>query len=189
MSGKNVRLLMAAILVGGSALLAAAQTSPPERTVTYHIRETPADPNSPVLIVIKCTVEQRAISATSCGWKVTSIAFAEQSGALRSWVADAPTVQSADGLWWVDHANPSQPSYAEFDALPTVTGFAVADEPAHGDLDFALKGAAIDPNDGAPFAVTSVLDYTLTLETSLEPIAIGIDEPSELPPPQEQPPI
>jgi hypothetical protein len=163
-----------------------------ELLVRYNIRETPGDPSSPVIWTIDLALQEKQVDGNYVGWLIDSVTISQPNATGQTesaWTEATPTVNSPDGLWWVEHADPQEPQRAEFAQPPLLEGTAIAQDPQDADLDYYLEGVPYDPPpEGPPFEVTAALDYSFTFVGSSEPEEEGDDEPVDLPP-REDPPV
>ena len=141
-----------------SALVAAGVTAtgdpgasaslPNGRTLTYEVRD--GDSESPLLYEYEMHLTAEEQDGDSIGWAVDSVTirkFDTTEQWISTWTDSAPNVDSADGLWWADHADPANPVLEEFVVSPLIDGTAGTD------LDYEFEGhgapvtqLAIDPN-------------------------------------------
>ena len=170
------------------ACLAPARASelPPERVATYVIHEVPSDPNSAVTMTINLSLRAQDAHDLAVGWEVASIEFRAPaaSGVGDSvWVAVQPALETPDGLWWVEHADPLLPLASEFAQSPHFTGTATATEQAEQDLLYDFEGSSysIPYPYLDPYPITGGLDYAFAVVEEPEPVTGGIDEPVEIP--------
>ena len=163
---------------------ASASALPSDRIVKYVIRDDPSDPGSDVVLNVALTLHPSDSDAGSIGWEITEIelrAPGSGGGADTVWVESAPDVDTADGLWWVDHSNTNTPQLSEFTVPPRLAGTASAEDPADADLDYDFRGRSYTPPaNGAPYDPTAALDYSFTADGETAPIAEGEEEPTEL---------
>ncbi len=162
-----------------------------ELSVRYNVRETPGDPSSAVIWTIDLALQEKQVDGNDVGWLIDSITISQLNATGQvenTWTELTPTVNSPDGLWWVEHADPQDPKRTEFAQPPLVEGTAIAQDPPDADLDYYLEGVPYEPPPEPPFEVTAALDYTFTLVGSSEPEGDGDDEPVELPP-LDDPPV
>ncbi len=167
------------ILVG--LLVGPAFGLPANRVVHYAIRVDPTNPNSRVQYVLSVTISAQAQDGDWIGWEVESYRITEKAllGSDTVWAIDFPFVDTTDGLWWVEHADPDGPIRPEFVEPAGVIGTAVANDPADPDLYFDVVGVPYtQPPEGAPFEVTGALDFAFW----------AMEEPPPSPPPGEQGP-
>jgi len=168
-----------------------AEEAPQELTIRYNIRETPSDPSSAVIWTIDLALHEEQVDGNDVGWLTDSITISQLDGAGQpesAWTDVAPTVNSPDGLWWVEHADPQNPQRSEFAQPPLLEGTATEQEPANAGLDYYLEGVPYNPPPEGPlFANTAALDYTFTLAGSPEPEAAGDSETVEIPPDDDPP--
>jgi hypothetical protein len=180
---KAVILFAAAVLVMGNASLATQ-----ERLATYRIHEVPDDPQSDVVFVVTLTVKETARDGDYIGWEITEARLEQPGDPSAAWIGEFPAVWSPDGLWWIEHADPDNPTEAEFTEPPWVGGVATALEPAGQDLNFAIEGVSyVPPSGGAPHPTTGALDYNFTLVEAPTPLKEGEDEPVEIDPIRDPP--
>jgi len=157
---------------------------PPDRMITYTIHETPTDPESDVVFTIAMYLAAGDRDGDSVGWNIVYIDFLQPDTGNpdTTWTEDSPYVDSADGLWWIDHADGTFPDVSEFDLPPLMVGTAAADDPNDDDLEFDFEGVTYTtPPGGDPYANNVALTYFLALApTPTVPIEEGGDEPVDV---------
>lgn len=159
-------------------------TSPPQtQIVSYTVYEDPDAPNpTPIWMVALLLVEADA-SGNDVGWAVGEVTIYEinDPSADRVWVHTAPNVDTPDGLWWVNHADPANPQLQEFDLPPLVSGLAAAEDPIDPDLNYEFEGRAyVAPPGGPQFAATAAIDLRFIEYQSPWPVIDRQDEPVEI---------
>lgn len=162
--------------------LAAAQSSlPPNQSVRYRIHANPTDANSAVVFDVILGLSARQREGENVGWAVESLEFQQPAAGNDpiAWVKALPPVNTADGLWWVQHQSASDPQIGEFLTPPLLTGSAVPLDPANGSLEYSLQGSTSLVS--GPFEHTAGLTYSFT---AAEPAVIkaATDEPAEVGP-------
>ena len=183
--GTTVWGLIAAFVLG---LVPVSSADPMTGDIEYLIHETPTDPNSPVEFRVKLSLESSDQDGNEIGWDITSIEIREVGDPDAVWVDDDPNVPTEDGLWWVEHDDPSNPQNAEFTMPPRLQGTAAAEQFASDDLDYDFAGktyTAPEPPEEPPYQFTAALDYTFTLVGDDDPVGSNEDEPVEIPPEEE----
>ncbi len=180
--------ILVALLVGPAFGL------PPDRVAHYAIREDPTVPTSRVQYVLSSTISAQEQDGDWIGWEVQGYTITEKAvlGSDTVWAADFPFVDTSDGLWWVEHADPDNPIHSEFVLPAGVIGAAVSNDPAVPDLYFAVVGAPYaPPAGGAPYEVTGALNFrfSTTALPSDPPDDDGDDEPVDVPLPPQDPPV
>jgi hypothetical protein len=169
--------LLAGLLVAGAT---ATEQPPLTQDVVYKIHDDPSDPNSPVTFTIWLSLTEAAADGDSIGWAIDKVRFHEvgQGGNPdRFWSVSDPDVPTADGLWWVDHADCGNPQLAEFDQPPHLSGVAIASESGYADLEYDFEGAL--PGSG-PWEPTAWLDFEFALAGEPTPLKSSDDEPVEI---------
>ncbi len=174
------KTLIAAIVVCTSYATARADLPGP-LTVEYKIRETPTNPNSDVVFTVVLVLTAEDESGESVGWQIKKIRLTDVDAApFGPWIWDevSPTVDTPDGLWWVTHADHTDPQFEEFDETPLLEGTATA-QGQHDDLDYSFQG---DTWGGTSMYGGSVLalTYEFTIEGEEDPEEEGDDEPVEV---------
>lgn len=190
---KNVGLLSLSTLTVFMLYPESARAQTLDFTVEYDLRETPGDPNSDITHRVILGLIDDSRDGDNVGWEVAVLTIREldENGDVRdSWTKDYPTVDTADGLWWIEHADPDEPVMDEFVVLPRIYDTAKALDPGDSDLDFDFEGHVYEePPGGPPFGTTASLDSFLRLaETPAPPPKKDEnDEPVEIPPFPESP--
>jgi len=169
------------LLIGGCGATALTQL-PPDQAVTFKMRSDPADPNSSVDFEVTLGLTAAEVDVDSAGWTIREIEFFKPGvgGARdRRWIVASPHVPSADGLWWVSHADVAAPEVSEFSLPPDLDGFASALNPVDEDLHYVLVGDPdTPPAGGAPSLYTASLGYAMALPPPEDPPPVD-DEPVE----------
>ena len=178
---KNVMLL--ALL--GSCMLATPTLAelPDDYTVTYSIREDPADEQSDVIFQVSVDLKADSVSESVVKWEVAEVRFVQFDNGVEcgAWTKQQPTVTSADGLWHVAHADLEEPDASEFNILPILQGTADADV-SGDDIDYELAPGAITKTEATMYAgyvAGMTYEFTKDVEPEPEPEADGEDEPQE----------
>lgn len=131
---------VAALVVGGLMAWGGAGALadlPNGRTLTYDVRETPGDVESPLIYEYEMHLTAQQQNGNSIGWDVDSVTIRELDAngqVINTWVDSTPNVDSADGLWWAVHADPANPVLGEFAESPSINGTAGAD------MDYEFEG-------------------------------------------------
>jgi hypothetical protein len=155
-------------------------------TVRYWVHETPAEPNSPVVIKYTLFLEAAGGDCTATGWRIAALEVRHMDpngGPERVWTHSNPNVPTEDGLWWVNHADVSSPESADFSLPPHLVGVAAAADPNDPDLQYDVVGVDDAPSNPPPYTVTAVLRHVLTLVGSQVAIVQNMASGSELDPP------
>lgn len=167
-----------------AAMLAApAFGLPPDETITYEIHEDPQDPESRVIFVVKLALEAEDSDSSSVGWRIAMAKFRKvEQGPDTDWIIEDPYVPTADGLWWVEHADIDAPALDEFTEPPHLSGTADPMDPSDPDLDYDLQGVSYvppEPPEEPPYFVTTILDYIFWMVGEPEPEVEGDEEPAD----------
>lgn len=182
-------------LIGTVALalipVAAAIAVPNEQTVSFQFYDTPTDPNSDVVFAVELTLVPDMIIESEfgpngwVGWELTNAKFIEpDAGGDIEWNEAYPYVDTADGLWWVAHADMGNILIAEFVEPPLVSGTADPVDVNEDDLDYNFEGGIYTPPASPrepPHPVTGALTYSFQRAAEPPPIEDGNDEPVEIP--------
>jgi hypothetical protein len=183
MSTQSCAIVVFALCVTLAAAPSAQATLPPDQVVSYHLRENPEDPESPVLATIRLELSAVDQDASTIGWEITYAHFDAYSTLgehVAAWGVERPDVATADGLWWVAHAHPEQPAVVEFATLPTISGEAPRTMGTGPDLLFDIApGTASGQYQGYFGGAVAILTFALEEEGG-EAIGGGIDEPCEV---------
>ncbi len=162
-----------------------AEGLPEDQKVAYLIHAVASDPNSPVTFEVTLSLEARGQAGTVVGWTVTGIEFHQLGvgGASdRAWTESQPIVPTADGLWWVQHADPQAPQAAEFSTPPVFAGQAASPDPEGNSLDYVLGGTPGEPGGTSPWPTTTVLSHEFTVVGDPGPLTAADEEPVEVEP-------
>ncbi|MEE9296951.1 MAG: hypothetical protein V3W34_18560 [Phycisphaerae bacterium] len=170
--------------VVGTTYTAANAVLPDDQTVEYRIHETPTDPKSAVVFVVRLELTAEDSAGYEVGWEITTAQFRQPGTPDTTWTEDYPYVDTTDGLWWVKHADPEAPEASEFVLPPWLLSTATADDPQDDDLDYDLEGVAYSlppPPGEPPYENTAALDYSFTLAQQEILLVEGDDEPVDAP--------
>lgn len=155
---------------------------PNDRTITYAIHETPTDPLSAVVFIVRLDASAvvAGVDEDSIGWDITSATFTQpDAGGDTVWTVVDPALGTPDGLWWVDHADIHKPTLGEFVLPPALVGTANPADPLDDDLEYDLVGVSYPGR--LPYNVTARLDYTFALAAEPEtPIEDGQEDPVDV---------
>lgn len=158
---------------------------PADQQIILHLREVPDDPQSAIRTVIGVEITAVEMDATSVGWRIQRATFARRlsDGSEATWEALLPTINTPDGLWWIDHADAANPSAEEFTVLPWMIGTADSLDARYSDLEYDLIGAPdTTPPTQQVYANSGKLSYRLAADNSVEPVDDDKDdEPVEIP--------
>jgi len=176
-----------ALFLSSLVVSAASAQIPPQpvsQTVVYRIHDDPNDPESAIVFTVMLLLELEAADGDSIGWEITKIQFrqpGQNGGADTIWIKPHPDVPTADGLWWVEHADRDNPQLKEFDEPPHLVGTAASQDPSGTDLEYGFEGVSYaPPPGGAPWDPTAALDYDFALVGAPAPLEGGTDEPVEV---------
>jgi len=177
---RNVRLLAGALAIFAGAPAAIAQL-PSDRYITYNIRENPNDDNSSIVFKVSLKLHAEASSAGQVGWKIEEARFLKivPSASNILWIKSSPTVNSADGRWWVSHADTQSPTIAEFVCPPALAGAALAQSGGIANLNFMLAGVHYSGPSRFNGNVAA-LDFQFTRVGETEPEEESDNEPTEV---------
>jgi hypothetical protein len=145
-------------------LLAAAGSAHPTNaefvTVSYSIFEEPENPLSPEVFRVVVTLDEYSRAGETIGWNVVQVECRKFGGTTLSWIGVAPEVDTADGLWYVTHADADVPTAADFTTPPVISGTGDSQQIGGADLEFQFRGAMyIAPASGPHYSTTAALDY------------------------------
>ncbi len=175
------------LAVGVSADALATETE----TIRFNLRQDPNDPSSAIIRTIDLDLESQEVDGNDVGWAVVSLKVSELDAngqATQVWIDAAPFVDSTDGLWWIEHADPLDPHRSEFVMPPLLEGVAAAEDPADPDLDYSIEGVTYNAPPEPPFEVTAALDYTFTPTDTGVPVSTVLAAATEIHP-DDEPPI
>jgi len=184
MYGRRTVSLLIGLALWGTTYATAQADLPNDRVAEYYIRETPTDPESDVIYTV--TLELTAVDqdGDKIAWEITEFALTEPGQGNQDdtvWVDDAPDPDTADGYWWVEHADPEDPQNAEFDLPPLLVGTADAVDPGDEDMKYDVSGAYCNSQCQQLFGgEVGALDYSFTLASEEDPEEEGDDEPVEI---------
>ncbi len=176
--------LVAPFLFAVSTTMAMGQTQPPEiQCISLIFHTIPNNPQSGVSLVVTLLMTPVAVDGNSVGWGIDAAIFARpiEGGEWRNWQSGPIEVNdSADGLWWVNHADISAPAESEFTVLPALAGWGEPEAPGDAELLFVIEssetGAPADPN--APYALQTAYGWYYFTDGDLE--VDGDEDPVEV---------
>jgi len=159
---------------------------PPDRVVQYCIHEDPLNAHSAIEYVIAVSLTADSRDGNAIGWGVTNFTLVNKDAVNGDtvWEVAWPFIDTPDGLWWVEHVDPDNPVRLDFVELAPIVDTAFANDPANDAMNFHIEGVPYTPPpEGAPWAVTGALDFSLTAaaDPSSSPDDSGDDEPVDLP--------
>ena len=187
MKPKNVVAMSVSILTVCSLYQAEVHAIPPDFVAQFNLRETPGDPFSDITHRVIVGLFEDSRSGDNVAWEAAILTIHEldENGDVEyRWTKGYPTVDTTDGLWWIEHADPDNPVMEEFVLSPRIHGTALALDQGVSDLDFDIEGNVYaEPPGGPPFETTGSLDTFLRLAESPPPAPKKdeSDEPVEMP--------
>lgn len=153
-----------------------AQALPPDQSLEYRIYD-----GSVLIFKIRLYLKHAESGVGENGWSVTKAEFHQPGTNEGDWVKNNPSVDTPDGLWWVEHADIENPELSEFCLPPLLEGCAESKDPADEDLDYSFEGHVYtEPPGGRPYDITVALDYLFQRVGKSNPEEEGDDEPAEL---------
>lgn len=160
-----------------------AFATPEDRTVSYCVYDDPANPQHVPIYYISLQLTPVGTDGDSIGWQVDQIAIARMNpnGTVnRKWSQVLPSVDTPDGLWWVDHLDAESPAAAEFTMPPPIGGQAAAGQSGAAALNYDLAGTTCSGDcETEELAVASILYVRLQQEDESEPELDKDEEPAE----------
>lgn len=172
--------------------VAPAQGVPDKQLILYELHTQPTVPESDVAFGVYVYLQAYEVGETWVKWEVTELVLVDYVKGQydRSWSIVAPYVDTVDGLWQVEHADPENPSADEFVLPPLVYDQAAANDPADPDLNFSFEGVPYTPPGGvAPYPTTAALDHEFTCLGAGDPFESGWGEPVYVPSDPPDPPM
>jgi len=129
-------LLAVAPVFGGNA---AHAVLPVDRNVVYSIRETPSDPQSPVVFTVTLRLVADHRNDNAVAWTVERATFDKLGAESKQWVIEYPALsENTDQFWTIEHADPFNPQTVEFAVPPRLVGTAVAQSSDYDDLNYGF---------------------------------------------------
>lgn len=175
-----MRLASLVIVLGVSLVASAAGTAralPPPQTVSIEIHETPGDASTPLRFTVSLDVTAIHGKDSSIAWAITTARFTEPGSSGRAWIVAAPTIATADNLWWVEHADVSAPAAADFRNLPALEGTALPMARTLEPLSYSLTFSASATSSGSQ----SLASYSFhTATTLIARTGDGEEEPVDI---------
>ena len=173
------------------AFCGAVDARPLDYTIGFNMHKTVGDPTSPIDFTVTMGLMIEAQDGNSIGWDVFAVTireYSENGDLLNTWSKFDPFVDTTDGLWWIEHANPAAPVNSEFLIPPRIVDTAENMNPTEAALEFDIEGNIyVAPPEGAPFEDTSSLTTLLQEEGNTEPEEEEREKPVEVPPWPESP--
>lgn len=183
-SSLTLRSVLVAAVASALATPSAQAVLPPDQVVEYHLRENPADPQSAVLVTIRLELSAVDQDASTVGWEITHAHFDQYTSLgepVASWSIERPEVDTVDGLWWVAHEHPEEPSATDFTTAPSVSGAAPRVTGTGPDLLFSLAPGALASQYQSYYGgAVAGLTYALQEEGDEDDLADGQSEPAEV---------
>ena len=192
MNRRNVRTalgLLTTVAAFGAPALSARAAIPAARDVYYYVYSIPEDLTSDIALSVRLSLTAVEVEGSAVGWEITYAEFREPGTTSEDdvvWYAEYPAVDTADGLWWVEHADPSTPVLAEFATPPRLVGTATAVDSQYADLEYDLQGAvAVSETETETKSTKTALTFNIhaadtgeTMYTGVaETVSTGEDEP------------
>ena len=181
MSAK-IGILLVAVCANLAVWPGDASAVPPDQRVELQFRTLPLIPLAPVKLKAVLYLSAESTSGNAIGWRIEDIQFINIdllriNRWSKHWVS---TNDSPDGLWWVNHVDPENPTTAEFaNLLPSISGNAPPLIPGIPALTFEITGTATGRT-WSPYPVTAYAGYSFALANAEEPILEEEDEPVEI---------
>lgn len=184
---KSTRLI-APLIFSASTTMVMGQPQPPEfQSISFIFHTVPSDPQSSVSLVVTLLMTPVAVDGNDVGWGIDAASFARpiESGGWRQWQSGPIEVNdSADGLWWVTHADISAPADSEFTLLPALAGWGEPETLGDAELLFVIEAAETgtpgDPE--APYAMQTAYGRYFFTDGDIE--VDGDEDPVEVDDPQ-----
>ncbi len=154
--------------------------------IAFDTLEDSSDPNSDVVFKTILELSESDRDGDAVGWQVDAAYFVQpMSGGDRLWKTSAVNVSTSDGLWWIEHTKPDEPSHAEFDLPPLMSGeAAIHNQTAPQPLVYSLMGRT-----GTHGTDELRFDYSFRLLNEPEPEEEEDDDIGGVDPEPEYPPF
>lgn len=156
---------------------ARAQSGSQTMSVRYRIFVNPEVPAEGEAWRLSLGLRAADSGSQGIGWEVERVSLRRpgQSTVCDDfWVDSSPIVDTTDGLWWIDHADPQQPELAEFLEPPHISGLAAIESGgATQELEYWFAASGLESQS----AGTAYLDYWWRLDGEDEPEDEGDEEP------------
>lgn len=122
----NLAIVMSCFAAATFTALRTVQADNSYFAFAYDILKDSSDPNSGVEFHVVFEVSESDRDADWVGWHVDTLYIVQShaGGGETIYKTDSATVDTADGLWWIQHAKPDEPDAAEFDVAPMIHGTA-----------------------------------------------------------------
>jgi hypothetical protein len=166
-------------LLGTTSSVARADL-PDDRSVIFTMHETPTDPLSDIVRDIRMDLTASDSDGDWIGWEITQVTFRffdEYGEVSATWVEDQPDPDTPDGLWWIEHADPQDPTLTEFLEPPAIEGKAAPQGQNGPKLNYYVEGETYippEPPQQPPYSPTAALDYSF--QVADDPPKEGDDE-------------
>jgi hypothetical protein len=180
MFARATRHAICALAFLGLVVSGAHADLPLDQNVFYKIHDDPNDPNSDVVFSVELTLTATARDGDSVGWEIKVMKFrqVEPGGPDTIWKIFNPAIPSADGRWWIDHADGDSPQLGEFDDPPRLAGTATAEDQYDDDLEYNFKGS--EGTGATPWDPTARLNYEFMMVGASEPLLSATGDPVEV---------
>lgn len=184
MKTRNSALVLPVLL----AFCGAVDAREPDYTIGYNLRATPEDATSSIEFTVTMGLMNEAQDGDSIAWNVIVVTireFNEDGDVVNTWTKNDPYVDTADGFWWIEHADPAAPINSEFLVPPRIADIASSPYAGVASLEFDFEGDIyVAPPEGAPFTDTGSLTVWLRADESPPPPPKKevSDEQVEIPP-------
>jgi len=181
MFARATRHTICALAFLGLVVSGARADLPHDQDVVYKIHDDPNDPNSDVVFSVWLELTATARDGDSVGWEIKLMRFrqVEPGGPDTFWKILKPAIPSADGRWWIDHADGDYPQLGEFDKPPELVGTATAEDQDDNDLEYDFQGVS-GTGGIEPWDPTGWLDYEFAVIGASAPLLSGTDDPVEV---------
>lgn len=163
----------------------AAEARPPDFVIQFNLHEEVGVPTSDKDFLVTMGLLKDEQDGDEIGWEVQVVTIRELDGngaTVNTWSTTSPDVDTADGLWWIEHADPDSPVNSEFLVPPLIDGTAPHVNPTEASMAFSFEGSVyVAPPGGAPFSDTASLTTLLHVAGDPDPTKEEEDEPVEMP--------
>ena len=145
-------LVLAALVLGGPAAPAWAD-DPQAYVITFSFHEDRSDPETNLVWTFELVVEEADRDNCDVGWEIKSLYITSYDGngdPEDGWEDTTVVVDSQDGLWWLTHDDPDDPTGEEFADTPALEGTAELDFGNDDDVHYEVDFKPRTPQQGDP---------------------------------------
>ena len=152
---------------------------PADRVEHCAIFDDPNDPNSDVKLTVHYFLHALSQSGSRIEWQVTRIEIEQSLPTIGLWSEDYPTVETADGHWWVFHADAGSPADVEFGVPPRISGTAISHTTGVQNVQYSIESALEAPAN-SPCMAPPLINYLLAASQNSQVVIEGEENVGEI---------